>query len=551
MKPIKYYIVICMVTMFCSCIKDLNLVPKDAISDGSFWMTEVDFQLAANDFYWRLDEHARENDADLITGIVKNSISNGSYLPSDASDMWSLPYKGIRSTTYLIEKAINSPVKDKIQRYVGEASFFRALEYFRLVKAYGDVPLITKVLDVDSEELTAPKTERTKVVDFILDELDKAIPLLPKQSELSSKELGRITSGAALALKARVGLYEGTWQKYHGTNKNVDKYLTAAIEASNTVINSGEYQLYTDPTSPENSLWRLYDYFGDDSKEVILASRYALNIRTSAFSWDVCLWSPTKKLADMFLCTDGLPINKSLLFQGYATMTSEFINRDPRMAQTILPPGTPHYRDNHFTLTPYYYVEMPRLCSGYINRKAYTQDLNAVRNYGKDVMDFKMIRYAEVLLIYAEAVFEKTGSISNADLNKSINVLRKRAGINILDLTNEFITANGLDMRTEIRRERTVELALEGFRLDDLKRWKTAEIEMPMAMLGVKFQGTEYETFYSQFKVGRDIFVDANGFKIVELASNRKFEQKHYMFPLPLVQLQLNPNLAPQNPGWD
>lgn len=551
MKSIKYLVIICMIATFCSCTKDLDLSPKDAISDASFWMTEADFELAANNFYWRLDEHARENDADLIGSISKNSISNGSYLPSDASSMWSGPYTGIRNTTYLLEKAVYSPAKDDIQRYVGEALFFRALEYFRLVKAYGDVPLVTKVLDVDSEELTAPKNERTEVVDFILDELDKAIPLLPKQSELSSKELGRITSGAALALKARVGLYEGTWQKYHGTNKNVDKYLTAAIEASNAVINSGEYQLYTDPTSPENSFWHLYDYFGDDSKEVILASRYALNIRMSPFSWDICLWSPTKKLADMFLCKDGLPIDKSPLFQGYATMTSEFIDRDPRMAQTILPPGTPHYRDNHFTLTPYYYVEMPRLCTGYINRKAYTQNLNAIKNYGKDIMDFKMIRYAEVLLIYAEAVFEKNGSISNADLNKSINVLRKRAGINMLDLTNEFVTANGLDMKTEIRRERTVELALEGFRLDDLKRWKTAEIEMPMDMLGVKFQGTKYETFYSQFKVGKDIFVNADGFKIYDLAANRKFEQKHYLFPIPLVQLQLNPNLKPQNPGWD
>lgn len=548
MKLIKYFFLICFITAFYSCTKDLDLVPKNRISDGSFWKTEVDFEKAANFFYWRLDVHQVGTEADLVYQS-SNPISNGTYLASDDSDDWEKPYEGIRSTTYLIEKAVGSPVEDDIQCYVGEALFFRALEYYRLVKTYGDVPLITESLDIDSEELYSSRTDRTLVVDFILADLDKAIPLLPKQSEVPSWKDGRITSGAALALKARVALYEGTWQKYHGTNTNVDKYLDAAINASNSVITSGEYVLFTDPVEPENSFFRLYDVPGDGSSEVIVASRFAIDIRTTSFSWTYDQVRPTKKLADMFLCTDGLPIDQSPLFGGYSTMISEFADRDPRMAQTMLISGTPHYADNWFEFLPYYNLTLAGSVSGYIMRKADTQDLNAIQTWAKDVMDFKMIRYAEVLLIYAEATFERNGSISDADLNKSINVVRKRAGIDMLDLTNAFVSANGLDMKTEIRRERTIELAVEGFRFDDLKRWKTAETEMPMEVRGVKYEGTEFETNYP-LTIGVDIFVDGDGFKVLEYSSARVFdEQKHYLFPLPLVELQLNKNLI-QNPGW-
>ena len=156
-----------------------------------------------------------------------------------------------------------------------------------------------------------------------------------------------------------------------------------------------------------------------------------------------------------------------------------------------------------------------------------------------------IIRYAEVSLNYAEAVFERDNEISDADLAKSLNLVRKRVNPEMPDLTNGFVSSNGLDMRTEIRRERTVELFDECFRLDDLKRWKTAETEMPMNLTGVKWTGTEYETTWTS---AASKAKDAQGCILME--SGRVWKERNYLYPLPVDQLQLNPNLG-QNPGWE
>jgi hypothetical protein len=150
-------------------------------------------------------------------------------------------------------------------------------------------------------------------------------------------------------------------------------------------------------------------------------------------------------------------------------------------------------------------------------------------------------------LILAEALYERDGQISDADLTRTINALRSRAGMPAL--TNSFVTTNGLSMQTEIRRERTVELAFEGFRRDDLRRWKTAELVMPLAIRGVKFN-KEYQTRNPGLVVGVDIQLDANGFVVAEPASARQFLPKHYLDPIPLQQLQLSHGTLTQNPGW-
>lgn len=149
-----------------------------------------------------------------------------------------------------------------------------------------------------------------------------------------------------------------------------------------------------------------------------------------------------------------------------------------------------------------------------------------------------------LLLNYAEAIFERDDEISDTDLKKSLNLVRKRINPDMKDLTNQFVTENGLNMRTEIRRERTVELFDEGFRMDDLKRWYTAREEMRMDLLGVKWKGTEFEKEWPSVSNP----VNADGCLILE--SGRIWNDKHYLYPLPTDQLLLNPNLK-QNPGWD
>ena len=158
-----------------------------------------------------------------------------------------------------------------------------------------------------------------------------------------------------------------------------------------------------------------------------------------------------------------------------------------------------------------------------------------------------MIRLAEVYLNYAEAVYERNGTISDADLDKSLNLVRNRVNKAMPKLSNGLVSTNGLDMRTEIRRERTIELYLEGFRVDDLKRWKTAETEMPMNVLGIKWTGTRWQTRWVLTGGVAPYPVDANGYLIFE--GNRKWAQKNYLLPIPTQQRTLNPNLD-QNPDW-
>ncbi|HEX8021399.1 RagB/SusD family nutrient uptake outer membrane protein, partial [Mucilaginibacter sp.] len=158
--------------------------------------------------------------------------------------------------------------------------------------------------------------------------------------------------------------------------------------------------------------------------------------------------------------------------------------------------------------------------------------------------DYPVIRYAEVLLNYAEATYERNGNISDADLNISLNQVRHRVNSAMPLLTNDFVTANGLNMQTEIRRERTIELYNEGFRIDDLKRWKTAETEMPMPVQGIKWGGTEFATIWPGAST---ISQDANGILIIDNA--RTWQDKNYLLPLPQDQIKLNNKLT-QNPGW-
>jgi starch-binding outer membrane protein, SusD/RagB family len=544
-KKYQFFLLIILIGSGC---KKLDLAPKDQVSDASFWKKPTDFQLAANDFYYGLQgaHNYTDNNSDIAFGSGPNPVSNGSYLPQANSPVWDNSYKWIRATNYLLQKGEGSGLGASIDRWMGEAYFFRAYNYWNLVKTFGGVPKIEMVLDVTSSELYSPRSTQAEIIDFILADLDKAIPKLPLQSQLAGDEIGRVTKGAALALKARAALYMGTWAKYHAQG-NAIPYLTSAITAAEAIVTSNEYALYTG--SGANSYKYLFILQGDDSKEVILARRYWANRATH--NWTRELWFnymvPTKSIADLYLNTDGLPITQSPLFQGYNTLTSEFQNRDPRMAMTFIVPGSTIFFEGGL-MQPTFpgFSGSNATHTGYMIRKFLDETLDAAQFRGE--YDFKEFRYGEVLLILAEALYEKNGTISDLDLNRTINLLRSR--VNMPPLTNAFVTANGLNMLNEIRRERSVELAFEGFRRDDLRRWKIAETVLPQAIKGVKFVGTEYETRYPNLQPGVDIIVDANGFIVAEPASGRQFLPKHYLDPLPLQQIQLSKGALMQNPGW-
>ncbi|UVV57229.1 RagB/SusD family nutrient uptake outer membrane protein [Bacteroides fragilis] len=326
------------------------------------------------------------------------------------------------------------------------------------------------------------------------------------------------------------------WNKFHGSGE-YKSYLQIAKEASKRLIDSKEYSLYADYRN-------LFLLPGEDSNEHILSFRYSAeadtyNPRIRATIADLS-HSPTKVLADAFLCKDGLPLEKSAYRVEYLPAGKEFENRDPRMALTIWKPGDP------FLGKPF----VPNLTSqtrtGYMFKKY--GDEESYSNM-KSRIDEILIRYAEVLLTFAEASFELDDRISDEDLNLSVNALRNRfeGDPNRLpDLTNAFVAEHGLSMRDEIRRERRVELAAESFRYDDIIRWKTAETELPAAILGAKFD----PELYPSTVPGKDVILDKNGFILVQNAESRTFDSsKDYLFPLPLREVSLNPNLK-QNPNW-
>lgn len=539
-------------TSLTSC-QDMDLLPKDSLADVSFWKTASDFEKECNKLYATTETFGtKDTDSDIGYELTENTTSNGTLIASSSDALWNQCATDLRQCNAIIAKAKTYQGNyTDISRYVAEARFFRAYNLFRLVLRYNDVPMDTTVLSTDSPELYAKRTPQNEVEDYILSELEAASASLPLQSELATSERGRITKGAALALKARVALFAGTWGKFWGTRSDYKSVLSQAVDAATRVINSHEYSLYEG--AGDESYRYLFIEEGDDSPEGIFDNRYYKDIRMSSISSNVAwglMGTPTKKLADMYLCkSTGLPVTSANSgFKGYDRITDEYDNRDPRMTQTFLVPGT-HYISAQIgadVCSPRFTVR-PETRTGYKLYKFMGEDVTGVY---ESTYDYHIIRYAEVLLILAEATFERDEAISDDVLDKSLNVVRSRKGVEMPRLTNAFIADNGLDMRTEIRRERTVELAFEGFRRDDLRRWRTAEAELTPAIRGIKYKNTEYEK-QQVLNDGNPGLTDAEGFLIVEPATNRHFTTpKNYYYSLPLDELYLNPNLAPNNPGW-
>ncbi len=562
-------ILLVLIVSFNACEKGLDLAPTDKISESTFFKNANDFKLFTNWFYNYLPGHSTwgsEDQADLTTGPGGNSVSNGTYQPSEYSGIWNSSYDLIRNTTYMLTKLEESEeaVKAEAEVYAAEAHFFRAFAYYNLLTRFGGVPIITTVLDIDSEELYSARASRIEVANQIIADLDIAISILPKRSQLSADDNGRITKGAALAFKSRVALFEGIWQKFHNGN-DANDFLGKAIDAAGKVISSSEYELWDKREQlGEQSYRHLFildkvqtnigGFTKGDNKEFILTNNYDIDLRghtsrpESAYGMN-----PTKTFADMFLCSDGLPIDKSLLYKGKTNVVDEYENRDDRMRTLFMIPlerywstaQAPWNRDWSRPNDP---------STGWINNVEF--GLRTITGYQSSKFlaevapplgfDWPVIRYAEVLLNYAEAVYEKNGSISDEDLNLSLNKLKERIGLPVL--TNAFASTNGLSIQEEIRRERAIELYKEGFRYNDLRRWKTAENILPNSLLGIKYLGTEYET--DPLWAGLSGPFDAEGYLIVEDASKREFDpKKHYLQPLPRRELLLNENLE-QNPGW-
>lgn len=534
MKNIKLYLSILLSALtVASC--DMDRIPETSLSDASFWVSEDNFKQACNTLYTYLDGSSLrfdDNRSDFSIGANSNDVSSGSRITPSTSTDWDTPYVLINRANNIIEKAADTDLTSK-NRWEGEARFFRAYAYYLLLTKYGGVPLVLDVLDIDSPELNAARADRAEIVQQIYEDLDFAAANLSTFTELGSAGYGRISKSAAFALKARVALYEGTRQKFHGYGTPSEN-LSIATTAAETVMAQG-HTLYT--AKPYYNLFQM-DGEGYGNKENILAGIYGENSSNSIRYHNICRSlengsaNVTRPMIELYLCTDGLPYDQSPLAEIPETEPqSIFKNKDPRMDASLFKEGDPYGNPATYPSTiPGYII------TGFPGRKySVIADWQAGRSY----VDVAMIRYAEILLIYAEAKFEKDGSISDADLDKSINLLRARVAMP--HLTNAFVNANGLDMRTEIRRERSVELAQEGFRYDDIIRWKIAETVLPKEMVGA----TNFPLYGTAWKVNSD------GYILAQTASTRSFNpDRDYLYPLPTREIALSGGAITQNPNW-
>lgn len=588
-KLYRYIIIGSLSVSMMACEKNfIDLTPPAQFTDAVYFDKPADFKAYAAGFYGQLpgwNFGTWDNSSDLSANSNGNGTDIGYGTIATGSTNWN--YSGIRSCNILLSKASEYKGTEGIDQFVGEAYFFRAFAYFNLLKTYGGVPIVTTVLDVTSPELYESRKSRYEVMALILSDLEQAIAKLPTEQTIPATDKGRVSKWAAMALKAQVMLYEATWEKYVGQATdgdgvatgagsngydaaNANKYLAEVITLCEEIMTNGGYELWNknaDSKMGKLSSWYLFNledaasnpggYTKTSNKEFILYSVYDYTLKQSGINitWTAGQLYPSRKLMDMILCTDGLPASKSPLFQGYQTFTSEFQNRDLRMTS---------YLYGNAAIPGSITLEFGSLgFSGYGNNKYAVLGFGSRRTDRTESANWPIIRLAEVYLTYAEALVELNGTITDAQLDASINKLRDRGGV--AKLTNALATANSLDMKEEIRRERAVELYREGKRFDDLKRWGILEAALNPSRLGRIVGDASYTTPFKDasgnataaykpatYVWGEEAVNTPEGnlkAVVISSSSNHSVTQKHYLYPIPTTQINLNDKLL-QNPGY-
>lgn len=564
-----------------------NTVPEDAITDLNYWTKVADLKQFANSFYTTLSGPSQwldDTSDNAVSNSPKDWLFNNAIVPGSGGEWATSNWANIRNLNYFLGRYQTVEGDEgEINQYVGEIRFFRAHEYFNKVKTFGDVPWIDKDLTTaDTELLMKARDPRSFVIDKIIEDLTFAANNMKKPADL---EKGRLNRYAALQLLARVALYEGTWMKYRNIS-GWETYLQKAVEASSTIMNEGNYAIVKGNAPFKFEGFPLYyrqQFIQEDlstNAECVLARIYQKDLLMHGLSRSVneTGWGISKDFIEDFLCIDGKPITLSDQYQGDETFLLEMQNRDPRLRNMVDNPMLPYFLDGTTPISyPVTSIAVNQCPTGYMASK-FRDPVPAQNEANQTTYDWYVFRYAEVLLINAEAKAE-LGTITQQDLDKTINQLRAR-----LDEPGKFVmgrltmnppvdplaTVNGAprygytisSLLYEIRRERRIELAFEGFRWDDIVRWKAGKlIENPKTMLGITVN-EEVEQHYTIHNGGTNPFTsrtfyqltdwDGKTKKLLKVYDNmsRTWDDRLYLKPLPIDQLQLNDNLT-QNPGWE
>lgn len=527
---------------FSSCSDFLDRYPLEELSDGSFWKTEKDAEMAVSNLYnvlptWDVDDAINSDDA--VHGIkwAAGNQSKGVYDPSDYG--WSWEYGYIRQANLVLEKIQEMDLsEDAYKKLEGQARFFRAYTYFTLIRSFGAVPYIDKPLELtDVENIT--RTPKDEVYAKVMEDFDIAIADLPVQWDDANS--GRITKGAAMAMKARAALYYNNWQ--------------TAMDEAKKVMDLGQYELYDkDNTGRYKELfWEV----ADGCDEFILSVQFNAPTRTHyLIGWE-CFptlgWgglNPTQSLVDAFEDINGAPITSEA---SVYDPTNPFANRDPRLEVNVLHDGETMYGVT-IKVAPLSSSGKTGIgqhgdatATGYYQQKWLDPSIDP-QSTGWDMgKDWVVIRYAEVLLTYAEAKNELSPLDPSAF--DAVNQVRRRVGMPDLqntDPTKPTYCGTQDDLRKRIWNEWRVEFALEGGKRQwDIRRWGIAK-----DVLNAPFEGLRYTLVDDPNAPEGD-----NGKKCILYVgeplklTGSHYEDHNYLLPIPQTEIDLNPKLE-KNPGY-
>ncbi len=572
-------LIIATVLAIASC--DLNKAPLASLSPDSYFSNASEMDAFANNFYSDLPgTSVYEEESDMIIKMGLTNEMRGARTVPGSGGGWS--WGSLRNYNTLIDFSVNCKDENVRNEYVAVARFFRAFFYLEKVKRFGDVPWYDTQLGSADEALYKPRDSRELVMSHVVEDLDFAIEHLPTQHSLY-----KVTKWTAMALKTRACLFEGTFRKYHNISLEGHTwqwYLEQAAAAGEEFIATSGYSIYTGSPQAYRDLFASTNAIGT---EIILARDYdlSLNVKHNGTYYTLGNYGNpgmTRKMFCTYLMADGTRFTDK---EGWQTMSfvDETKNRDPRLGQSIRIPGYKRIASDK--------TEAPSLAdseTGYQPTK-YMQGVDlGVDLYGASYNDLPLFRTAEVLLNFAEAKAE-LGTLTQADLDKSIRLLRDRVGMPNINLAEANanpdpylqaeetgypnVTGPNAGVILEIRRERTVELFDENFRYYDLMRWKNGQA-FKHQNLGLYFPGpgsydldgdgvidhalyegtapTGLPATTILRKIGTDIFLTGgnSGYVLTNPTDPGSWnESRDYYYPIPTDELSLNENLV-QNPGW-
>ncbi|MEL7600917.1 MAG: RagB/SusD family nutrient uptake outer membrane protein [Proteiniphilum sp.] len=581
MRKIIFNLVTILTVVYLSSCEDfLTSEPIDKLVPGTFFQTEKDLALFSNSFYQRgipdgLSVVQADEMADYTSKIQSPKFIAGAY---DSGDVGSWNWSDLRNINYFLANFNNEAIPQEARNhYEGVARFWRAYFYYEKVKRYGDVPWYSKPLSTEDEDLYKPRDPRSMVMDSVLADLNFAAENIRDTKDNSSS---LITRQVALAFKSRVSLFEGTFRKYHpefNLQASANKFLEAAADAARKVMVSGKYAIYN-TGNPDKDYRTLFISENPVNTEVMLAVVYNNALRRwHNITWKFnsatygSRWGLNKQFVNTYLMTDGTRFTDK---SGYDEIlfVDEMENRDSRLAQTIRSlgyrrsDGSPAPPNFGYTYTGYHLLK-------------FSLDDKSLDGTSEAYNSITLIRYGEVLLNYAEAMAE-LGRFDESIWNQTIAILRRRAGVNALPpveadpyMQAVYFPAISDKYLLEIRRERGIELCYEGFRYDDLLRWKRGDLlemswkgiyvpglDIPMDLDGngtpdVSFVLKSPQTatpgvfyFVIDNKASR-LSEGVKGNILWREDETRVFDEKKYLYPISENDIILNPALT-QNPGW-